>query len=226
MQDLIGGTPADWIVVGWFTPDYRPLAEKFAANLSQHNAPYHLFARAKTTAGWSAMQKPAVVLDAMRAHPSKTLVLMDVDCIILDDIAPVAGISGDVAITVKPRRVRLMWPPNRRLTLKAISRVVVFRPTDGARRFAETWKRICEVSPEFGDEDALARAFLSCHGAAISHLDSHYAGEEVPATPHHIVVHDSAHERQRRQSLMGSLKAIERRLRTGSTKLAKQAGVG
>jgi hypothetical protein len=34
-------------VVGWFTEDetYRPLAETFAANLTEHGAPFHLWAK-------------------------------------------------------------------------------------------------------------------------------------------------------------------------------------
>jgi hypothetical protein len=67
-----------WAVIGWFTPDYRPLAQSFAANLSQNSVPFHLFAREKQGHGWSTLAKPAVVLKAMERHPGKTLILMDV----------------------------------------------------------------------------------------------------------------------------------------------------
>jgi|RhiMethySRZTD1v2_1073278.scaffolds.fasta_scaffold846012_3 hypothetical protein len=77
--DLIGGQVGDWLVTGWFTPNYRPLAEAFAANLSEHGAPFHLFAKPSLGA-WNTRRKPAVVLEAMDAYPGKTVVLMDVDC--------------------------------------------------------------------------------------------------------------------------------------------------
>ena len=77
--DLVGGQIGDWLVIGWFTEDstYRPLAEAFGANLSQHGAPFHLFAKPSLGA-WNTRWKPAVVLEAMDAYPGKTLVLMDV----------------------------------------------------------------------------------------------------------------------------------------------------
>jgi hypothetical protein len=45
--DLVGGQIGDWLVIGWFTEDstYRPLAEALAANLGEHGAPFHLFAK-------------------------------------------------------------------------------------------------------------------------------------------------------------------------------------
>src|SRR5262245_16514772 len=90
---------SSWLAVGWFTPDYRPLAERFAANLSEHGAPFHLFARPKIAAGWNTAQKPSVILDAMAQYPDKTLMLMDLDCVVHGDISPVVDIPGDVGIT-------------------------------------------------------------------------------------------------------------------------------
>lgn len=76
--DLVGGQIADWLVAGWFTPDYRPLAEAFAVNLSEHGAPHHLLAKPSLGA-WNTRRKPAVVLEAMDLYPGKTIVLTDVD---------------------------------------------------------------------------------------------------------------------------------------------------
>jgi hypothetical protein len=97
----------DWLAIGWFTEDstYRPLAEALAANLSQHGAPFHLFAKPSLGA-WNTRRKPAVVLEAMDAYPGKTLVLMDVDCRLRGDIEPVTQIGGDVGIVVIARNVR------------------------------------------------------------------------------------------------------------------------
>ena len=110
--DLVGGQVGDWLVIGWFTEDstYRPLAEAFAANLSQHRAPFHLFAKPSLGA-WNTRRKPAVVLEAMDAYPDKTVVLMDVDCRLRGDIEPVTQIGGDVGIVVIARNVgrRRRW---------------------------------------------------------------------------------------------------------------------
>ena len=71
-------TTKAWLVFGWFTPDYRPLADKLAASLDEVGAPYHLFAEEKSHGRWDVRRKPSIVLDAMAAYPDKTLVLMDV----------------------------------------------------------------------------------------------------------------------------------------------------
>lgn len=136
--DLIGGQVGDWLVTGWFTPNYRPLAEAFAANLSEHGAPFHLFAKPSLGA-WNTRRKPAVVLEAMDAYPGKTVVLMDVDCRLRGDIEPVTQIGGDVGIVVIARNVRRRRRWAHWLSVECSSRVVVLRPTEGARAFARTW---------------------------------------------------------------------------------------
>lgn len=215
----------DWIVCGWFTPDYRQLAEKFAANLDAVGAPYHLFAKDKLATGWSTKRKPSVVLEVIDIYPSKALILMDVDCSVSGDISPAIRIPGDVGFTMHARRVRLLWPMNKRITIGASSRVVVFRPTEGARAFAAEWQRQC-AKPEMGagaDEDAMAAAYLVQRpGIAYSYLDSRYSGL---ATSNAVICHDSAHERMPKRGIKETLKAVEKLFRTGRTKSAKQLGV-
>src|SRR5215468_761973 len=104
-DDLVGGQPGDWLAIGWFTPDYRPLAETFAAKLAEQGAPFHVFARPKVAAGWNTAQKPDVVLHAMAMYPDKTLVLMDLDCCVHGDISPMVDMPGDVGITVIARNL-------------------------------------------------------------------------------------------------------------------------
>ena len=47
-----------------------------------------------------------MVLEAMDAYPGKTVILMDVDCLVRGDIEPVTQIGGDVGIVVIARNVR------------------------------------------------------------------------------------------------------------------------
>jgi hypothetical protein len=224
--DLRGGSVGAWLVCGWFTPDYRVLAEKLAASLEEHGAPFHLFARPKPAAGWSTHQKPAVVLAAMDAYPGKTLVLMDVDCIVTGDIAPVTALSGDVGLAIKARPGR-----RSRVVFTLSSRVVVFRPTPGARAFAERWAGACAASGRVNDEPGMAWAFIRHPEIGYSHLDQRYIGRET-GTANRIegivIWHDSAHEDSRRRSspakwARDAVKGLEKRLfRTGSTRNALQ----
>jgi hypothetical protein len=221
--DIIAGAPQDWLVIGWFTPDYRPLAQTFAANLAKHGIPFHLWAKPALT-GWNTSQKPSVVLAAMDAYPGKTLILMDVDCIVNGDIAPVAGIATDVSITVLARNVARTRRQRRHVGINCGSRVVVFRPTPGARAFAVEWQS--QVKQEENDEHAMAWAFLRCRDASYSFIDWRYSGREVT---HHtadvVICHDSAHEKRARKGLREMLKAIELRyFRTGRTRVRKLQG--
>jgi hypothetical protein len=236
--DIIGGTPRGWLAIGWFTQDYRPLAERFAANLAEHGVPHHLWARPKIAAGWNTSQKPDVVLGAMDAYPDKTVVLMDLDCIVSGNIAPVVDVAGDVGITVIARNIpgridrRLRVGPDRRwrhqIAVECSSRVVVFRPTPGARAFAGAWKHQVATSHVSHDEHCQVWAYLRSSGAGVefSFIDARYSGREIGQLADAVIAHDSEHAKikaARRGGIMDALRTFERRwLRTGRTKARKR----
>jgi hypothetical protein len=233
--DIIGGTPTDWLAIGWFTPDYRPLAEAFAANLAERGIPFHLFARPKLATGWNTLQKPSVVIDAMDAYPGKTLVLMDVDCTVRGDIAPVTDIAGDVGLALKARQTKKGKAWQKRIAVMLCSRVVVFRPTAGARAFAMEWQALCEKAHYSGDETAMTWAFLRLPDVAYAYLGERYkawevGGRSMPADA--AIVHESAHDRRRAwhsplDAARGLVRRIERRwFRTGRTKRENIARLG
>jgi hypothetical protein len=225
--DLIGGQVGDWLVTGWFTPNYRPLAEAFAANLSEHGAPFHLFAKPSLGA-WNTRRKPAVVLEAMDAYSGKTVVLMDVDCRLRGDIEPVTQIGGDVGIVVIARNVRRRRRWAHWLSVECSSRVVVFRPTDGARAFAQSWADTIERSTVNHDEHSMAWAYLSSPGIHFDYIDQRFSAREIGRIPDAIIEHDSAHDEARRASrgrFKTLLREFERRLlRTGRTRQSRLKG--
>ena len=226
-NDIRGGQVGDWLVTGWFTPDYRPLAEAFAANLAEHSAPFHLFAKPQL-GGWDTSPKPAVVLEAMDLYPGKTLVLMDVDCIVRGDIAPVTQIRGDVGVTVIARNTRKGRRWSHSLLVEASSRVVVFRPTAGARAFAQAWADEIERSTIRQDENSMAWAYLSSPGVRFDYIDQAYSGREAGTVPDAVIVHNSAHDELRRPArgpFKQALRAFERRfLRSGRTRASRLKG--
>lgn len=221
MANITGGTPHNWLVIGWFTPDYRPLAERFAANLGTYGIPFHLYAKPKLGGGWDTSRKPSVALEAMQDHPSKTLVLMDVDCIVQGDISLVTNITGDVGITVLARNMRKGCKWQHWIAAECSSRVVVFRPTEGARAFLHRWVDQIDHGAVNHDEHSMVWAFLACPDVRFEYIDPIYSGREVSQRPDGIVVHQSAHSAERhkgRGSLRRFMRHIERRfLRTGRT---------
>jgi hypothetical protein len=223
--DIKGGTIGDWLVTGWFTPNYRPLAERLAANLTEYHAPFHLRAKPKAGAGWNTWRKPSVVIETMDAYPGKTVVLMDTDCIVRGDLAPMAEFAGDVSLTVKVRLMRVVPGFHKRIVFKTSSRVVVFRPTDGARAFAAEWERLCKSATYGGDEPSMAWAYLQRPEVSYHNLDPRYAGDEVGnEVSDAVICHYGAHGRTKSSRLGNALKEIERRyFRRGRSQADKRA---
>jgi hypothetical protein len=154
----------------------------------------------------------------MDAYPGKAILLMDVDCIVRGDIAPMAAIEGDAAMRLLARNTEGFD-----VSVFVSSRVMAFRPTDGARNLVMEWERFCKTSSK-GDENALTWAYLSRSEGAYSQLDRCYAGIEITeASKDCIIVHRAAHNTHMRQDgalqTVGRwLKANERPFRTGRTR--------
>lgn len=226
-EDIKGGTLGGWLVTGWFTPGYRPLAEKFAANLTEHGIPFHLWAKPSAGA-WNTLRKPNVVMETMDAYPGKTVVLMDVDCSVRANIEPVTQIDSDVGIVVIARNMRkgkrwAYW-----LAVECSSRVVVFNPTEKARAFAETWAETIKCSEVNHDEHAMAWAYLQSPSIDFNYIPQAYSAREVGQTADAVIVHDSAHDEQRRAArgwFGTALREFERRfLRSGRTRASRLKG--
>lgn len=231
-SDIRGGQPSWWLVVGWFTEDsvYRPLAEKFAARLDECGAPYHLWSKPKVK-GMSRLDtilmKPAVVLEAMAAYPGKTVVLMDIDCVLRGDLTPLVDVDGDVGIALfggMPTKDK-DW----RVWLGLSTRVMVFKPTGPARIFAERWAAL--VKTEGGHEErCAAMAFLSSTvDVRFHHIDIAYSGRETHQLPNGIVLHESVSSTLKaavRHPFMQMLRNFERRfLRSGRSGRQKSATI-
>lgn len=194
-QDIVSiDDGKDWLIVGFFTPNYRPLAETFAANLQQFSLPHHLFAVERSgTWSYETMRKPAIVLDAMKAHPGKTLILMDVDCTVK------GGLDGLIAFRPAIDVACFMYVKTKKIgrhrqRVSLSSRVVLVRPSDGARQLMENWQQACHERPWMhGDEPNMMLALARSTGTTFSPIELKYSGREVDAAPADaVIVHDSA----------------------------------
>lgn len=183
-----------WLASGWFTPDYRPLAENLARQMHFHGVPYHLYGVNKM-GSWSreVLRKPTLILRAMREHPDQVLIFMDVDCQVCGPLDEATGGSADVmcSLYVKQQRGR------QRSQLS--SRVIVIRPTPGARKLIESWALACQeantIAPDQSDEAMLMVALARSNGALWTSIDPRFAGLEVTVAPKgSVIVHESAHE--------------------------------
>ena len=216
----------DWLVIGWYTPDYGEPANKFAENLLKYKIAFRLYPVPKQKE-WGTQRKPEIVLKAMKDYPQSTLILMDVDCIIRGPLEGIQNFIGDVSINISGTDISnkgKIW--RRPIQIVASSRVIGFKPTREARKFVNRWKEFCSSSHYSGDETALAWAYLASPGAQFSYINPIYSGTELfKTTPDDIlVVHSSA---RNKFLLNGSIKewfkGIERKyLRSGKSKKLKK----
>jgi Nucleotide-diphospho-sugar transferase len=180
--DIVGDVRAEnWIVCGYFTPDYRHWAERLAASLGEISAPFHLFAQEKVTGGWEAntRQKPAAVRKATLAYPERTLIFIDVDAVMHRTPHELIDLSGDIGL-------RFRYRPQRRHRgeLIPMAGTLVIKPTSRAKRFVDEW--VSAASAGTGadnDQDALRIALVKSPFVAVASLPQEFSATGPVASP-------------------------------------------
>jgi len=201
--DIIYRADTSYIVTGFFTPDYFPLADALSKNLIEYGISHHLYARAKSAGQWGhqTLQKPSVLKAARLDHPNKVLILMDVDCRVRGDISAMLEITGDIAVPMGRK------PMKNGTALKPGTRVLLLRPTAQADAFLKDWDEMCTLGlyPVENDEIRLQMAIEDSAGRfAVTTLPHHFTGREIrKATQKDIIIHDSARDEAR---VLGSLR--------------------
>jgi hypothetical protein len=198
--------PWDWRVIGWYTPDYRHLAQKLANQLCAVDACFHIYAvpRHADTLRQITRQKPEIMLRAMTDYPGKTLVLMDVDTQIHGRLDGLFPIRADVAHWMKARPRPWFSSQRGRMRFHVADRVIAFSPTEHARRFCAMWAEDCkrdDIPPKGGSEWARSHTVARARGVTFEALPERYAGLELgKAGPDAVVVHVSETARRKKEA--------------------------
>ena len=202
-EDITYDAGTSFIVTGFFTPDYFPLADALSKNLIEYGISHHLYARAKSAGQWGhqTLQKPSVLKAARLDHPNKVLILMDVDCRVRGDISAILEVTGDIAVPMGRK------PMKNGTALKPGTRVLLVRPTAQTDIFLTVWEDMCrlDLHQVGNDEIRLQMAIEDSAGRfAITTLPHHFTGREIrKATQIDIIIHDSARDEAR---VLGSLR--------------------
>lgn len=188
--DITNIQQTNLVVIGFFTPDYYPLASTFSENLKSHKISHHLYARKKVEGDWVSQtrQKPSVLIEALKDYPDSVLVLMDVDCQVRGSISKLCELAADVGLRLKRKK---------QTRLRPCGRVVVLKPTIAAQAFVQSWRFACAGAGS--DEGALYKILgdNEMH-YSICGLPPIFAGEEVRNAPSDaIIVHESASDSKR-----------------------------
>jgi len=196
-KDLIFKGATDFIVTGFFTPDYYPLAHALSQNLSQFGISHHIYAREKAEGAWGhqTLQKPSVLIKARQDYPKQMLLLMDVDCRVRGDISAITQCAGDLAVPFGRK------PMKNGTALKPGTRVLLVKPTAGADRALALWDEKCRlnIQPVGNDEIRLQMAIEKGAGQfSLSTLPRMFQGYEIrKALPDDLIIHDSARDEAR-----------------------------
>ena len=180
---------SEYVVCGFYTPDYRGWFDHLRTSLDLHAQPHDFVVVPKLRGGWevNTLTKAFHVLDAMSRNPDKTVIWLDVDCTVRGDLSPLAILPGDICLpfAIKSRR-------GRAVNLRAHSGTMVIKPNERAKRFTRAWAEHSSQMP-FGDDDeaALALTIVQCPDVAITNLDRKWFGTGGDQN-RNIIVHDYA----------------------------------
>jgi hypothetical protein len=179
-----------YIVCGWYTPDYAHWASPLKSDLEKLRCPYDFVEVPGISDHWEhiTLRKAAEVQAAMGRHPDKVVVFLDVDCLVRSGLSPLVDLSADVAVYMHGRR-----RANGGYKMHAITRTIVFKPTEGARSFVANWRELSERA-QYGDVDqtAFLLAMGQSTGTSFQPLERKWSAVETDNLPDAVVIHDSA----------------------------------
>lgn len=197
--DVNGATAESYVAVGFFTPDYRPLAETLAKDLAVTNNPYHLIARNKGEATWRNVVhwKPEIILQAMDLYPKSSIIFLDVDSSVRGSLRPAIEFTGDVSARPKLRLTNHIWPFRKKTVLQISSRSMAFKPNERVRKFLGDWRDELRTATyhQGGCEMALRFVVTRSVGLAFTPMDLRYCGLETDKAPSDAIVVHSSHSR-------------------------------
>lgn len=190
-NDIRNAVSGGHIVVGFFTPNYRELAEAFAANLSAFQQPFHLYA-VPSVERWehATLMKPVIALRAMDDYPDRTIILSDVDCTVHGCLSEMANAGEDVSLHMRTWLKGWIYPYPYAC---ASSRLVAFHPTQKARELAERWRDTNKRTSSKNDEACLTIAISRTIGLTLTTIPTAAGSNERAFDRHPLVTHESAH---------------------------------
>jgi hypothetical protein len=182
----------DYIVCGWYTPDYKIWATRLFRNLKAHGLAFDFVEVEPLRGSWEkkTRAKAEQVLNAMDRHPGKTIFFLDVDCEVVDPgrLLVLKDMSADVGFYLHTR-----FRKSGGIKWEVRSGTLVIQPTREARNFVETWRDKSYDAPAYcNDQDTLMVAMGKCPDCAFRLLDVRYCAIVFDNIEDPYVFHSSA----------------------------------
>jgi len=145
-----------YIVCGWYTPDYRPWWDKLRPTIEAVGAEHDFVEVEPRTGSWETMtlRKALEVRKAISRNPGRTIIILDVDCVVNAPLNELASIPGDVGLCISGRA-----DSKGRQKIRIRAGTIVVHPIPPALAFVNTWVQASlDAPPRSTDQTSLAMA--------------------------------------------------------------------
>jgi hypothetical protein len=182
----------DWIVCGWFTPDYAHYALFMRTRLEAIGAPHDFRVVEKQPGGWrrNTLEKPAQLRDAMKRHiDKKVIIFLDVDCRVWGTLKDLDALAETYEADIS-FYLRTGLRSNGKGRLNPRSGTIVIRQTPDAMRLVDLWI-VESINPprRSNDQDTLMAVLGRVPGLTIAALDVRYCAVEADGRPDAVIQH-------------------------------------
>lgn len=179
----------EFVVCGWYTNDYRPWWDNLRPTLEAVGAPNDFVEVSKRTGSWEAatLRKASEVQDAMRRHPDKTVIFIDVDCTVRAPLDPLAALLGDVGICISGKANH-----KGRQQIRIRTGTMVLHPTDACRAFVRRWSLASASAPSRATDQTTIAMVLHQPGLAVSIVGKEWCAIPRDNIKDAKILHESA----------------------------------
>lgn len=178
------------VVCAWYTPDYAHWADALKVGLDRHGERHDIVEVEKMAGGWerNTMRKPHQIMAAMKRHPTDTVIFLDVDCEVLESLAALAKIKGDIGLYFCAKVMR-----NGVARINARSGTIVLRNTPAATRFVRKWMELGRRAPKGTvDQHTLPIAIAETPDLSVTMLDNRFCAIPCDKVINPVILHDNA----------------------------------
>lgn len=161
-----------YVICAYHTPSYAALAGRLIESLRHHGESLDYAVIREANDGWerTTMRKPIEIRRAMRRHPAKTIIFLDVDNIAHGSLERLADTKADIAchmmVGKRSRGYGRMF---------ARTSTMVLRQTDATHRFLGNWIDLCDEAPKgWVDQHTLPEAIAITRGLTVENISARY----------------------------------------------------
>jgi hypothetical protein len=180
---------SSYIVCGWYTPDYAPYYNELFLSLEANRIP-HDFVRVSPRQGsWEkcTLRKANEVFDAMTRHPDKTIIFLDVDCVVRAPLVPLVALPGDIGLCISGKA-----DSKGRQKIRVRAGTMVIRPTPRAHEFVRLWLAKSQNAPRRATDQTTIAMAMHIHGLNVSVIGKEWCAIPADNLAKPKILHESA----------------------------------